>query len=381
MNKRKLKTACIAALSATMLLTGCGKLNGNADLMTIKNGDKTETISLGYANFAARYQQSMYDQYLLSYYGEDMWKQDMTGNGQTLQEETKDGVLDDIKEQYLAKAHAADYGVSITDEQTKAIDEAAEKFISDNSEESLEAIGATKDIVKEYLENRTYYKLVADAAKKELDKDITDDDCWMRSFTYVVFETTGKTDEDGNSKELTDDELAELKLNAKTLSQAEDFDAEVKALELTPSTFSYLKGEEEDSSMDMSIIEAAEKLKEGEVSSVITVDGAGLYVIRLDSDHDKDASDNKRESLQSEKFEELMNSWKDEIEWTVDEKAWADVKFNSLFKAVEKEEESKEETTEESTEESTEETTEESSEETTEEDSTESKESEETESN
>ena len=67
MNKRKLKTACIAALSATMLLTGCGKLNGNADLMTIKNGDKTETISLGYANFAARYQQSMYDQYLLSY--------------------------------------------------------------------------------------------------------------------------------------------------------------------------------------------------------------------------------------------------------------------------------------------------------------------------
>lgn len=368
MKKAYVKSACIAALSASVLLTGCGKLDPNETLVTIKNGDKTDTISLGVGNFAARYQQSMYDQYLLSYYGEGMWKQDMSGSGSTLQDETKDGVLDELEEQYLAKAHAADYSISLTDDQKKAIEDAANKFISDNDKESLEQMGATVDTVKEYLEYRTYYTLVADAAKKEADKDITENDCWMRTFSYVVFDTTSKTTEDGNVEPLTDDEILEKKANAKALAEAEDFDAEVEALGATKESYSYLKGEEEDGTMDMEIIKAAEALKEGEVSSVIEVKDAGYYVIKLESDHDSDASENKRSSLQTEAFNTLMDSWKEAIEWTVDEKVWEKVQFTSLFKAPEKEEESTEEPAEEVTEETTEEkTSEETTEETTEE--------------
>lgn len=366
MKKAYVKSACIAALSASVLLTGCGKLDPNETLVTIKDGDKTDTISLGLGNFAARYQQSMYDQYLLSYYGEGMWKQDMSGSGSTLQDETKDGVLDELEEQYLAKAHAADYNISLTDDQKKAIEDAANKFISDNDKESLEQMGATVDTVKEYLEYRTYYTLVADAAKKEADKDIKEDDCWMRTFSYVLFDTTNKSTEDGSVEPLTDDEILEKKANAKALAEAEDFDAEVETLGATKESYSYLKGEEEDGTMDMEIIKAAEALKEGEVSSVIEVKDAGYYVIKLESDHDSDASENKRSSLQTEAFNTLMDSWKEAIEWTVDEKVWEKVQFTSLFKAPEKEEESTKET-EATTEESTEETVEEKSEDTTEE--------------
>ncbi len=366
MKKIYVKSACIAALSAAVLFTGCGKLDPNETLVTIKNGDKTDTISLGLGNFAARYQQSMYDQYLLSYYGEGMWKQDMSGSGSTLQDETKDGVLNDLEEQYLAKAHAEDYSISLTDEQKKAIEDAAKKFISDNDKDSLEQMGATEDTVKEYLEYRTYYNLVADAAKKEADKDITDDDCWMRTFSYVLFDTTNKSTEDGSVEPLTDDEILEKKANAKALAEAEDFDAEVEALEATKESYSYHKGESEDSSMDMEIIKAAESLKEGEVSAVIEVKDAGYYVIKLEKDHDTEASDNKRSSLQTEAFNTLMDSWKEAIEWTVDDKVWEKVQFTTLFKAPEKEEKSTEET-EATTEESTEETVEETSEDTTEE--------------
>lgn len=362
MKKAYLKSAGIAALSAVVLFTGCGKLNPNETLVTIKNGDKTDTISLGLGNFSARYQQSMYDQFLLSYYGEDMWKQDMSGSGSTLQDETKDGVLSDLEEQYLAKAHAVDYGISLSDEQNKAIDDAVAKFMSDNSEESLAEMGATTETVKEFLEYKTYYNLVSEAAKKEADKDITEDDCWMRTFSYVLFDTKSKTTEDGNVEEVTDEEKVELKANAKALSQAEDFDAEVESLKLTADTFSYLKGEESDDTMDMEIIKAAEKLKEGEVSGVIEISDVGYYVIHLDKDHDTDASETKRSSLQTEAFNTLMDSWKEAIEWTVDEKVWEKVQFTSLFKAPEKEEESSEETTEEATEEVTEETSEESTE-------------------
>ncbi len=350
MNKTTVKSAGIAALSAALLFTGCGKLNPDATLVTINTGDGTkDTISLGYGNFVARYQQSMYDQFLLSYYGEGMWTTDMSGTGSTLQDDTKDGVIDDMESQYLAKSHAADYGVELSEEQNTAIAEAAAKFISDNPAETIEVMGATEDYVKQYLEYRTYYTLVSEAAKDASDADIKDEDCWMRSFSYVLFDTTGSTDEEGNLVEYTDEEISDMKAQASQLSTSEDFDATVEELGLTAQTYSYLKGEEEDDTMDFSIIEAAESLSEGDVSDVIEVEGTGFYVIRLDSDHDEDASQTKRESLQSEAFDALMETWKAEITWTVNEKAWDKVEFNSLFKAIEKEE-----TTETDTEETTE---------------------------
>ncbi|MBR1623519.1 MAG: peptidyl-prolyl cis-trans isomerase [Pseudobutyrivibrio sp.] len=372
MNTGRLKKSGIAAVTAAVLFTGCGNINPNATLVTINDGEGTkDTITLGYGNFVARYQQSMYDQYLLAYYGEDMWKSDMSGTGSTLEDDTKDGVLEDLEEQYLAKKHAGDYGVELTEEQNTAIAEAAAQFIADNDEESLDVMGATEEYVKQYLEDRTYYSLVSAAAKEASDADISDEDCWMRTFTYVVFDTTGTTDENGTLVEYTEDEVKDLENQAKTLATAADFDATVEDLGVSASTYSYLKGEEEDSTMDMTIIEAAEKLSEGDVSDVIEIDGVGYYVIRLDSDHDEDASQSKRESLQTEAFNTLMDSWKEAITWTVDEKAWAKVKFDSLFKAPEVEE--TEETTEDTTtEETTEDTTaeedaEETSEETTDE--------------
>ena len=367
MKMDRMKTVGVAALAAATLFTGCGSLNPDATLVTINTGDGTkDTISLGYGNFVARYQQSMYDQYLLSYYGEGMWTTDMSGTGSTFEDDTKESVLDEMEEQYLTKIHAADYEITLSEEQNTAIAEAAAKFIADNSKEALEELGATEEYVKEYLEYRTYYSLVSEAAKEASDADITDEACWMRTFSYVTFDTSGTTDEEGNPVEFTEDEITDMKAQAKQLSTSEDFDATVEELGLTAQTYSYLKGEEEDTGMDMSIIEAAEALGEGENSDVIEVDGVGFYVIRIDSDHDEEASQTKRESLQSEAFDSLMETWKSAITWKVSDKAWSKVKFDALFQATQTEE-AEDATTEDATEETTDETVEESAEEVTEE--------------
>ena len=373
----RIKTVGVAALAAATLFTGCGSLNPDATLVTINTGDGTkDTISLGYGNFVARYQQSMYDQYLLSYYGEGMWTTDMSGTGSTFEDDTKESVLEEMEEQYLAKSHAADYDITLSEEQNTAIAEAAAKFIADNSKETLEELGATEEYVKEYLEYRTYYSLVSEAAKEASDADITDEACWMRTFSYVSFDTSGTTDEEGNAVEFTEDEITDMKAQAKQLSTSEDFDATVEELGLTAQTYSYLKGEEEDTGMDMSIIEAAEALGEGEISDVIEVDGVGFYVIRIDADHDEEASQTKRESLQTEAFDSLMETWKSAITWKVSDKAWSKVKFDALFQATQTEEAedattedatTEDATTEDATEETTDETVEESAEEVTEE--------------
>ena len=87
--------------------------------------------------------------------------------------------------------------------------------------------------------------------------------------------------------------------------------------------------------MDASIITAADALKEGEVSSLISVDGKGYYVIRLDSEFDRDATDKEKETIvskrQSDKYTEVCDSYKEEKEWTVNDDVWATVNFDKLY--------------------------------------------------
>ncbi|MCR4567622.1 MAG: hypothetical protein K5769_06200 [Pseudobutyrivibrio sp.] len=363
MNIKNLKSAGVAALTAAVVLSGCGKIDPKATLVTINPGDGTkDTISLGYGNFVARYRQSMSDMMFLGYYGEDMWQSDqMSADGTTLQETTKKSVLDTIEEHYIAKSHAKDYGVEISKEQSKEISDAAKKFMKDNSKDTLKALGAKEEYVQRYLEDSTYYKLVSDAAKKEADKDIKDEECDMRTFSYVLFDTTGTADESGAAVEYTEEEIAGFKQQAEALSASSDFAKDAEAIEKTAQTYSYLRGEKEDDQMDMKIIKEAEKLSEGDISPVIEVEGVGYYVIKLDSDHDDEASQQKREQIQGEKFQDLMAKWKETVVWKVDEKQWEKVQFDSLFKAPEKEdaaEESTEDTTKETTDEATEEQTE-----------------------
>ena len=247
MKARKLAiTACAGALIAAMSLTGCGSINPDATVVTINNGE--DTITLGYANFAARYQQSMYDQYLISYYGEHMWTTETGDDGETMEDETKESVLDDMEEQYLCKKHAADYGVTITDDEEAAMTEAAAKFIADNPEETINMMGATEEYVRQYLEYRTYYSKVSQAVKEAADVSaatVTDED----------------TADEDTTEEATDTDL-------------EDSD------------------EEE-----------------------VTV-----------------------EELQQDYFDDMMDSWKEETTWKVDEGQWKKVKFDDLFKTIETEE-------------------------------------------
>ena len=359
MNKKYLTSACALALAVTTL-TGCGdSFNPDATLVKINTGDSTDTITLGYGNFVARYQQAMYDQFLMAYYGEDMWTTDMSGSGSTLQEDTKDGVLEDMEEMYVCKLHSDEYGVELTDDENTAIAEAVSSFMTDNPQETLDVMGATEEYVTQYLEYRTYLSKVQAAVEDDEAAKIADEDCWMRTFSYVLVDTTGYTDDDGNLVEYTDDELEQLLSDAEAIASSDDFDTAVESAGLSSSTYSYLKGEEEDDTFDMTVISAAEELEEGQISDVIEVEDVGYYVLRLDADHDEDASETERESLAADAYEDLVETWEAAITWDVDEDQWEKVQFDTLFTTLETEDDTDDSTTEDT--ESTDDTTDETS--------------------
>lgn len=319
-----------------MTLTGCGnKINEDATFATL---DDT-TITMGVANFCAKYQQAMYDSFYMSYFGEDMWNKDVYGNGSTMTEDVKKDVADNLEEMYLLKAHMGDYDISLSDDDEAKITKAAEDFIAGNSKEAIKQIGA-EDIenVKEMLRLNTIQSKMHDRIIKDADTKVTDEEAAQRTFSYVVINTSGYTDSDSNYVEYTEDDIAGLKETAASIAAAEDFDTAVTDAGYTVSTASYGSADDEDSTMDKSVLEAADQLSAGQVSGVIETDSA-LYVLRLDSEFDEEATATKKESMISQKqedyYNDILDGWKEEVKWTLNEKEWAKVNFDDHFKQPE----------------------------------------------
>ena len=129
MRKLNKTAACgiLAAALAAGTLSGCSKaIDGTKTVATV--GD--EKVTLGLASYMIRDQQAQtmsYYNMLMSQYGvsgsaSNVWDQ-KGDDGKTVGESSKDSVMKTINQLYVLKAHAADYDVTITEDEEKAIKE------------------------------------------------------------------------------------------------------------------------------------------------------------------------------------------------------------------------------------------------------------------
>lgn len=330
--KLKRITACILAAAMTMsvALTGCGgsTIDANAVGATL-NG---EEISLGFMNFVARYNQALSDATYMAYFGTTMWDTEVE-EGVTMEDSTKETVATNIQTMYLLEDHMADYGVELTAEEQTAIETAAKQFMADNSKKAIKQLGATEEYVKEMLRLYTIEKKMQDAIYESTEITVTEEDAAQRTFSYIQVSATSTTDSEGSSVDYTEEEKATLAAEMAEYATAakEDFEgaAEEKGYEV--STYSY--GADE-TYMDKAVIAAADALKEGEVSEVITTE-TNHYVIRLDSEFDEEATAEKLETLieqqKLDNYTSVCDNYKKVATWELSEEAWATVKFDRLF--------------------------------------------------
>ena len=98
--KKSITVLAAAGVLTAMTVTGCGsKLNSDETVATV--GD--EKITLGVANFYARFQQGQYETYYASMMGttgEDMWTQEVS-DGKTFESQTKKTLLENLENMYL----------------------------------------------------------------------------------------------------------------------------------------------------------------------------------------------------------------------------------------------------------------------------------------
>lgn len=55
---------------------------------------------------------------LQSLFGDDVWSSDLYNNGTTMEDNTKNSVIEMIENLYILQNHMADYDVTLTDDET-----------------------------------------------------------------------------------------------------------------------------------------------------------------------------------------------------------------------------------------------------------------------
>ena len=348
--KERSKKAAVVALAGVMtmgMLSGCGekKVDGTQTVATVNGTD----IPMGVLSIMVRQSQAqaeaMYASLMGGQPGYAIWESE-TEEGGTYGEQAVEESLKDLETLYILKEKAADYKVEVTEEDQKAIAEAASEFMKANSEETIETLSVTEDQIKTYLELRTYQMRMHDAIIAEVDTDIPDEEAQQSSFSYVSINTADLEEKDVEAKKKDAQKiLDEMKKNPEA-----DFAETVKSVS---EDYSVLEGtfdtnekkedkegeaEPASSGYPEEVISVLRTLKDGELAQNVIETDTAFYVVRLDKVNDEEATENKKTSILNEKqnefYADTTEKWLKEAEVTVDKKVLKTLELKDNHKFV-----------------------------------------------
>lgn len=336
--KRKAGIYALAGLLAVSTLTGCSSSIGKNDV-AITVGDTK--ISGSVANFYARYTQAQYETYYAGYMGDDMWNSE-ADKGQTYEEFVKDTILEQLEDMAVLEQHMDEYEVSLSDGEKQAIKEAAQKFDEANGLDDKEKVSGDEDTVERVMTLMAIQEKMRDAIQAGADTEVSDEEAAQKSMQYVFFssQTTDSLDTEGTSGEDSESSDMEELVKETAKAQAESFAETVKdqadfaayaseqGLEASTATF-----DADSQSPAPEVVEAADKLNEGETTGVIETD-SGYYVARVTSLFDQEATDTEKQNIiaqrQTDLYNETCDGWKEETDIKVNNRVWDKIDFQTL---------------------------------------------------
>lgn len=247
----KYAAAALAAATAVSTLGGCEQLEKKApeDTVAVSFGDTN--IMLDEITYMIRSMEYTYE----SYFGSNICGNDMgDGSGMTVGDYIKQMSLSQLRQTLVLNEYAKKNGIELSDDQKAKVDEAIEKLQTE-SEDYLEAVGATDELIeKTYTENAianlVYMDLVAD-----VDTTVGDDEFLRKKIAYVKLtpsELTETTAADGATTEVSSDEDSSEEASSIENTEAESESASKDVTTSTEEVSSEKASTEEASSENVS---------------------------------------------------------------------------------------------------------------------------------
>lgn len=349
---KKTVALLLVAIIAMTVFVGCAKdkvetLDPTEVVMVVGETEVTMNI----ANFFVRYNQSLMESMYSQYIGEDVWMTEVE-DGVTYEDNLKDSLMEELQKMYIITNHVADYKVALTEEEVKAIEAAADSFIAENKSDDVQTkVSGDKDTIVEYLKLYTLNEKMGEAMRADVDTEVTDEQAAQKKMRYFEIKKTAELD-DGSTTEMSDDEIKAAQKEAKEFLKGAkangSMEAYAKEVEKETKTLAF---DADSTALDKEVIKAADGLKENEFSEVIETEN-GIYVVQLESEFDKEATESNKATVLNERqearYEELVEKWTEDTKVTVHEKVWDKISIQGLkVNYIEDEKEETEEKTEE----------------------------------
>lgn len=318
---KKIALTALVCVTAAGMMAGCGskKLDGTKTAVTVNK----EEVSLGVVNLAARMQQAQAEAMYKMYLGGNsdsmsIWDTKMEDESdETYGENAVTTTVESVEKMCLEKEHASEYDVEITDDEQKAIEEAAKNFMAANTDETIAELAVSEDDVKKFLELETYDIKMKDAIEAKADIKLDEKEYQQMAFSYASVRVSGDnvTDDDAKKNEENIQKFLD-KLNEDTTADFSEIGKEIdENMTATTGTCpTYEEGDDSATNGDAypdDVRTALRKLEEGEVNKDIIKTDSIWYVVRLDSKDDETATENKKESLTNTKKDDYYNDTTD----------------------------------------------------------------------
>ena len=287
----KYAAAALAAATAVSTLGGCEQLEKKApeDTVAVSFGDTN--IMLDEVTYMIRSMEYTYE----SYFGSNICGNDMgDGSGMTVGDYIKQMSLSQLRQTLVLNEYAKKNGIELSDDQKAKVDEAIEKLQTE-SEDYLDAVGATDELIeKTYTENAianlVYMDLVAD-----VDTTVGDDEFLRKKIAYVKL----------TPSELTETTAAEEATTE--VSSDEDSSEEASSIENT-------EAESESASKDVTTSTEEASSEKASTEAVSTEEASSENVSELSSEAStEDSTEAETLSEEEQERQDAMNDVADKI--------------------------------------------------------------------
>lgn len=287
----KYAAAALAAATAVSTLGGCEQLEKKApeDTVAVSFGDTN--IMLDEITYMIRSMEYTYE----SYFGSNICGNDMgDGSGMTVGDYIKQMSLSQLRQTLVLNEYAKKNGIELSDDQKAKVDEAIEKLQTE-SEDYLDAVGATDELIeKTYTENAianlVYMDLVAD-----VDTTVGDDEFLRKKIAYVKLTPSELTETTAANEATTE------------VSSDEDSSEEASSIENT-------EAESESASKDVTTSTEEASSEKASTEAVSTEEASSENVSKLSSEAStEDSTEAETLSEEEQERQDAMNDVADKI--------------------------------------------------------------------
>ena len=278
-------------MNRIMKYGGCEQLEKKApeDTVAVSFGDTN--IMLDEVTYMIRSMEYTYE----SYFGSNICGNDMgDGSGMTVGDYIKQMSLSQLRQTLVLNEYAKKNGIELSDDQKAKVDEAIEKLQTE-SEDYLDAVGATDELIeKTYTENAianlVYMDLVAD-----VDTTVGDDEFLRKKIAYVKLTPSELTETTAADEATTE------------VSSDEDSSEEASSIENT-------EAESESASKDVTTSTEEASSEKASTEAVSTEEASSENVSELSSEAStEDSTEVETLSEEEQERQDAMNDAADKI--------------------------------------------------------------------